>query len=155
MKPLATAPSSRAEWWTGVVFSLCKQAWHLEGNCLPFLITVWSGMWIPWSSICCNTQMHKHYLIKNTMEWILHVMLFAKGWRVAHNQTIWGAYRLPVIIFNKGEGLLYIAVGQGASCTPDLNNASIIVTWFHPQIGYLRININYIRNNGVITSRAR
>lgn len=68
--------------------------------------------------------MHKHYLIKNTVELILHVMLFAKGWRVAHNQTIWGGYRLPVIIFSKGGGLLSIAVGQGASCTPDLNNAS-------------------------------
>lgn len=61
---------SRAEWWmvcacacvcaySLVVCSLQKHAWYLGGNCLPFLITVWSGMWIPWSSTDYDTHAGK------------------------------------------------------------------------------------------------
>lgn len=43
-------PASRA------VPSLWRHVWYAQGNGLPFLITVWSGMLIPGSSTCCNKR---------------------------------------------------------------------------------------------------
>lgn len=40
-----------------------KHAWYLRGNILPFLITVWSGMWIPWSS-GCDTKTSNQFLVR-------------------------------------------------------------------------------------------